>query len=326
MNGYDSFTSSPNDLRCLVEGEGRRLEGVEVVIGGSAFAVITYLVDYRERPSFKTPPDVVKFSKKEHAITTATHIRLGSSRYYREYEGDIAGIADPEEARLVQRGWLHDFCVKNGVSPQPWFDQVSSTVTWARADFLMFCTSASKEGRDLGGLRGRFPDYDCATVIPDPSAFAMQLGKDVANQFNLEEVRLSVFDKIKRMKLSEAEITMEGHVLRKGLDAVVSVSHGPVMYCDPPEKFVNRFPIETRGEVVPFVKRGDFSGDGEYRFVVDVIGEPQETEFLMEITDELRSLTHAFPEFEQRKPESTEGMRRCRSDEGPGPVNGFARP
>ena len=301
MDRYDSFSNLPCDLRRLMEGEARRLESAEVVIGASAFAVITYRVDYRERPSFRTPPGVVKFSKKEHAITKGTHIKLGTSRYYREYEGDTAGIADPEEGRLVQRGWLLDFCVKNGVSPQPWFEQVSSTVTWARADFLMFCTSALKEGRALAGLRDRFPDYDCATVIPDPSAFAMQLGKGVATQFNMEQVQLSVFDKIRRMKLSEAEITREGSLLRKGLDALVSVYHGPVMYCDPPEKIVNCYPVERRGEVVPFVKRGDFAGDWEYRFVVDVMGEPEESEFLMEITDELRSLTHASPEFVQGK-------------------------
>ena len=302
MNGYDSFPNLPNDLRRLLEGEGRRLESIEGVIGASAFAVITYRVDYGERPSFKTPPGVVKLSRKEHSITEGTHIKLGSSRYYREYEGNTAGVTNPEEARLVQRGWLDEFCVKNGVSLQPWFDQVSSTVTWARADFLMFCTSALTERRGLRSLRGRFPDYDCATVISDPSAFAMQLGKDLAHQFDMEQVQLSIWDRIRRMKLSEAEITREGRLLRKGLDALVSVSHGPVVYCDPPEKVVNCYPIERRGEVVPFVKRGGFAGDREYRFVVDVMGEPEETEFLMEITDELRSLTHACPEFEQSSP------------------------
>ena len=147
----------PNDLRRLVEGEGRRLEAVEGVIGASAFAVITYLVDYRERLPSRRHRMWSSFPRKSTPSLQRRTSNWGPPVYYREYEGDTAGIADPEEARLVQRGWLHDFCVKYGVSPQPWFDQVSSTVTWARADFLMFCTSASKEGRDLGGLRGRFP-------------------------------------------------------------------------------------------------------------------------------------------------------------------------
>ncbi len=42
--------------------------------------------------------------------------------------------------------------------------------------------------------------------------------------------------------------------------------------------------------MIPFVKRRTYAGQQEYRFVVEVIGEPKEMEFLMEITDELRSL------------------------------------
>lgn len=73
------------------------------------------------------------------------------------------------------------------------------------------------------------------------------------------------------------------------------VSHGPISYCDPPESVINRFPIERRGEVLPFVKRRKYVGQREYRFVVEVIGEPKEPNFLMEITDELRGLAHTYP-------------------------------
>ena len=48
--------------------------------------------------------------------------------------------------------------------------------------------------------------------------------------------------------------------------------------------------------MVPFVKRRKFAGQREYRFVVEVIDEPKEKEFVMEITDELRSLAHTYPE------------------------------
>ncbi len=291
MNESDPFSNITEDVRNLIEGEGRSLESVEGVIDKRSFLVITYRVDYGSLPSFKTPPSVIKFSRKEHAIPSSRHIKLGSSRYYREYVGDTDGIADPEEGRLVQRGHLSEFCAKNGVPLQPWFEKVSSTATWARPDFLMFCTSAMQEGRGLRNLQRHFLDYDCATLIPDPSAFAMQLGKDIGKQFDMENVRLSSFDMVKRMKLSEAEITSEGRLLQQGLNTVVSVSHGPVTYCDPPEKIVNRFPLERHGGVVPFVKRGEFASQREYRFVLEVIGEPKSMEFLMEITDELRSLT-----------------------------------
>ena len=297
MNRNDPFSSVPQDVRNFIEGEGRRLEACEVVIDTLALAVITYRVDYGDWPSFKVPPGVIKFSKKEHAITDSAHIILGSSRYYREYEVGTAGVADPEEGRLVQRGSFSEFCKKNGVPSQPWFENVSSTVTWARDDFLMLCASVTPEVGSFGELRRQFPDYDCATLIPDASAFAMQLGKDIGKNFDMNNVRLNVFDMIRRMKLSEVEITAQGRLLQEGLDTVILVLHGPVTYCDPPEKLINRLPIERRAEAVPFVKRGEFAGQREYRFVVEVIGEPEETEFLMEVTDELRSFTCPYPEL-----------------------------
>ncbi len=299
MSKDDPFSSIPEDVRDLLEGDGCRLEAIEGAIGTSAFAVVTYRVDYGDRPSFKTPPGAIKFSRKEHAITDSTHIKLGASRYYREYEDDTAGIADPEEGRLVQRGSLIEFRKKNGLQSQTGVENVSSTVTWARTDFLMFCTSIMLEGRGFGDLRSQFPDYDCVTFIPDPSAFAMQLGKGIEKQFDMENVRLNGFDMIRRVMLTQAEITTQGRLLQKGLDTIVLVPHGPVTYSDPPERIINRFPIERRGEVVPFVKRCKFAGQREYRFVVEVIGEPKETEFLMEITDELRSLAHTYPERQQ---------------------------
>ncbi len=297
MNGNDSFSSIPKDVRDLLEEEGRRLEAIEGVIGASAFAVITYRVDYGNQPSFKTPPGVVKFSRKDHAIPDSAYIKLGSSRYYREYKADTAGVADSEEGRLVQMGTLSEFCKKNSIEPLLGSEHVSAEITWARNDFLMFCTSVMLEDRSFGELRSQFPDYDCATFIPDPSAFAMQLGKDIGKQFDMENVRLNGFDMIRQTKLSEAEITTQGRLLQKGLDTVVLVSHGPVTYCDPPERIINRFPIGRRAQAVPFVKRGEFAGQREYRFVFSIIGEPKETEFLMEVTDELRNLIHPFPKL-----------------------------
>ena len=288
------FSNIREDVRELLEGEGRRLEAVEYVAGRQAFTVITYRLDYRDWPSFESPPGVIKLSVKEHAIADSTHIQIGSSRYYREYEGDTQGVADPEEARLAQRSSLSEFLQTNGLSPRPGYEHVSSAATWARPDFLMFCTSLAAEGRDFRALRSQLPDYDCATLIPDPSAFAMQLGIDIGRQFDLENVRLSGFDKLKRIMLSQAQVTVDGRFLKRGLDTTVLVSHGPVTYCDPPERVVNRFPIERRGIAVPFVKRSKFAGQREYRFVVEVIGEPEEKVFLMEISDELRSLVHTL--------------------------------
>ena len=85
MNGNDPFSRVPKDTRYLLEGKRTRLEACETAIGERTVIVITYQVDYGDRSSFKAPPGLVKFSKKEHAIPSAEHTRLGSSRYYREH-------------------------------------------------------------------------------------------------------------------------------------------------------------------------------------------------------------------------------------------------
>ncbi|MCE2465993.1 MAG: hypothetical protein J4G01_07980 [Dehalococcoidia bacterium] len=227
MDKVDPFSDIPEDLRKLLEGDGRRLEAFAVVEGRPAFIVITYRVDYGDGPSFEVPPGVIKFSKREHAIVDSTRIQLGSSRYYREYEGDTEGVADPEEARLVQRGSLSEFLQKSGLPSQVGSENVSSTVTWARPDFLMFCTSIMAEGRDLRELRSQFHDYGCVTLIPDPSAFAMQLGKDIGRQFDLESVQLSGFDKLKRLVLTQAQITAEGRLLHGCLTVLSATATRP---------------------------------------------------------------------------------------------------
>ena len=143
-----------------------------------------------------------------------------------------------------------------------------------------------------------FPNYDCATFIPDPSAFAMQLGKDVAMQIGKNagmELKLNAVDLIIQSAVRNQTTVTTPDGLRIQLDTRVLVTHGPIAYCDPPERIINRFPVESRQEVIPFVKRGKYAGQREYRFVVNVIGEPQNSEFLMEITDELRSLVSVCP-------------------------------
>jgi len=145
----------------------------------------------------------------------------------------------------------------------------------------MLCASTLQENQSLSRLQGQFPDYDRATFIPDPSAFAMQLGKDIGKQFNMDTLRLNDFERIRKI------VTQE-----HGIDAAVVVSHGPVVYSDSREKIINRFPLGDRGSVMQFVKHSRFADQREYRFVINLNGEPTETEFLMKITDDLRGLTY----------------------------------
>lgn len=97
-------------------------------------------------------------------------------------------MGDPEETRLVQRGSPGEFCTEIGLPIRVGNDSVTAMVTWARSDFLMLYTPGAPEGPGLGGLRKQFPAYDCATLIPDPSAFALQLDKDIGKQFEMNNV------------------------------------------------------------------------------------------------------------------------------------------
>lgn len=121
----------------------RRLEAFECVLGTPTFLVDTYRVDVGERPSFKNPQSVIKFSKRARAIHNSEHIKLRSSRYYWKCRADTAGVADAEEGRLAQEGSLSDFRKKNGLASQTKFEHVPAEVTWARSDFLIIWTSTT---------------------------------------------------------------------------------------------------------------------------------------------------------------------------------------
>ena len=146
-------------LEYLERKSGIRKEDIGLAVGPPAALVFTRRADYRTYPpTFNIPPRVVKLSSKEHAIAVATHIKLGSSRYYREYEDDDTGIADPEEGQLIQRGSLREFYQKNNLSsPAPaGSDMASTSVTWSGPNFLMFCASVAPDGLGLGDLWNRF--------------------------------------------------------------------------------------------------------------------------------------------------------------------------
>jgi len=146
----------------------------------------------------------------------------------------------------------------------------------------MFCASVMPVIGSIREIQHQFPDYNCATFISDPSTFAMQLGKDFGKQCDMQQVRLSSVDRM---------VNLLG---LQGIDTVVKVTHGPVIYCASAEEreIVNRVPVERQTMVISFAKRREYAGQRECRFVVEVIGEPIETKFVLEITNELRRMTY----------------------------------
>ena len=187
------------------------------------------------------------------------------------------------EASFKEELPLDHFCRSYNVRPSTGFENASASVTWATTGFWMFCTSRKPRTTwDFEKLRSEF-DYRYATVIPNPSAFAMQLGKDFGRQLNVHDVRYSGIQVLQNTLLSLQD-----------LDSVVHVSHGQVTYTDRADRFVRQFGKTEKGNVLPFVKRKCFEGQQEYRFVVQVGGEPKREEFFMGISDELRGLTRPY--------------------------------
>ncbi len=230
--------------------------------------------------SFMSSPALVKFSKSEHAIVRAKKLKLATANYYRNYEGSESGIRDEMEARQVvdihtvlgngRRGALSSS-----------HRSLSGQATYASDGTWLFCTAVKPAwDGDMRRLRQRF-SAESATVISDPSSFAMELGKLFAG--NLPRTRLGSMDEVKRSYYRQHRI-----------DNVVQVFHGPVRYTDNRELAFSQ-PPHLRGIASCFFKGNRFGWQQEYRFAVSTVGEPAADQLLLPIPDDIRNLAEAAP-------------------------------
>ena len=306
MNQTETLLGIPDETSRALEGPGRKLETAVIVNKCSTFMVLSYRVDYSNRQPFRNQPTLVKFSQREHAIPVASQIWLRTSMYYRELEDNGLGIADVEEARFVEIGTMDDFCKRHGVPNFQGSEAVSSEVTWQISDFWMFCTSLMPgTSRDFKNLQKQFPDKEYPTVIPNPSAFALQIGKDFGSQTSVDDVQFSGLDalrlrafpckldgKVTSPGTSNRQEAIELSELPQKIDMVVFVHHGPVVYTDQPVHLLECFPESQHSTVVPFIKRKKYENQREYRFTMGIGGNPKSKTFKLDISNELRCLTH----------------------------------
>ena len=61
-------------------------------------------------------------------------------------------------------------------------------------------------------------------------------------------------------------------------------------YPSDPAAFLDQYPDELRGQVLPFVKNQEFEGDQEYRFAVSVFGIPSSQIVSFPTSNEIRAL------------------------------------
>ena len=82
-NEMSTFAGQAKPELTMVEQEGR-----------PPFLLFVRKFDFRGQTPPKPNPRIVKLSESRHRLTESRHIRLGSSRHYREYEGDQDGVKD----------------------------------------------------------------------------------------------------------------------------------------------------------------------------------------------------------------------------------------
>ena len=154
---------------------------------------------------------------------------------------------------------------------------VTARVTYATEDSsLIYCTSMAR-------LRvSRREQWKVASGIRDVSKFALLLGAEFTRQC----------DEGRHAAVTGLDLLADAACHSSGLDSVVNVHHGPVVYDDNAgEVLFTKIPEHARAVAAHFFKRTEFEDQQEYRFVVSAPGgRPIEDEFYLMITPELRSV------------------------------------
>ena len=141
---------------------------------------------------------------------------------------------------------------------------------------LIYCTSMTR-------LRvSRREQWKVASRIRDVPKIALLLGAEFSRQC----------DDGRHAAVTGLDLFAAAVCKSSGLDSVVHVHHGPVVYDDNPgEVLFERIPEHARGVAAHFFKRTEFEDQQEYRLVVSAPGgRPIEDEFYLMITPELRSV------------------------------------
>ena len=262
------FIETNDTLHCTTE-QAVRVESP------SAFSVVVRRVNVSYGTHFASTPLVVKFSESQYAIPNATHLKLRTAAYYRDWEeSDGSGIGDSEEATLRRDTDFATFQREAGQTPLTGAHHVQVSTIYTSECWVLCTSIAPTSQMGMNCLNESvWRGYDAATLIADPTQFAKQLGIDFGNTLSL------------------SDLEGPGKVLWMSRP-VVLVGHGPVVYAESPSDLIESFPKESWGLIALFVKRIRFSNQKEYRFAISIGGlrEPKERTFDILVTRELRDL------------------------------------
>lgn len=281
---------SPPEATAVLEMPGVTVESTFINDDLRRSVVEVLRVDLSRRSPTETPSAVVKFSERQHALPVAANIQLAVSGFFRQYPGENNGIRDEREATYTKKMDYRDF--HNTYSPQGpdlsiprGAGSVTLTYTGERGSCWMFCTSvkATTQGKAKQLAHQISKDYDSATIINDPSAFAAELGAIVGTHLEDADMRLNALDNIRK------------HGLPRELgERKVWVYHGRVHYPDDQAAIVESYPEARRAQIFPFCKGSQYAYQQEYRFVVSTYGHAKAPLLRLPVSDELRALTEPW--------------------------------
>lgn len=271
-----SIESLPGEVSALWQAAGWTLQRTAVV--DARHRIHVFQVDHSSLiVGGGVPAQLTKYSDKEdHAPYRAECLKLATLRHYRESHRDLEGTWDPMEGKSRIESTLEEMLKMHGVHTAPHGAHLVSTeVTYAVEDTnLVFCTTR-------GSLSGSRPaQWKFASRIRDVPTLALLLGAEYAKQCNDG----------RHAPVTGLDYLFDAAVRGSGLDSVVRVHHGPVVYDDRAgETLFKRIPGHARGLAAHFFKRTIYQDQQEYRFVLSSPGgRPVEDEYYLEITPDLR--------------------------------------
>ena len=223
------------------------------------------------------PAKLLKYSDNEaHAPYRADCLKLATLGHYRDLHRDLEGTRDRMEGKSRIASTMEEFCRRHGVSSVPaGAHHVKTKTTYGAEDTsLIYCTTKT----NLGASRPA--QWMFASYIRDVPKFALLLGTEFARQ--CDDGRLAA--------VTGLDCLVSYAVQASGLDSIVHVHHGPVVYDDQAgEILFTRYPGHARGLAAHFFKRTTFENQREYRFVVTAQGRrPVADEFYLKIAPDLR--------------------------------------
>ena len=272
-----SGASIPKELSDLWRAAGWVLEDMATV--DSHHLVLVFSVEYGSPIARRgVPKRLMKHSDvEEHAPYKAECLKLATLRHYRECHRDLEGTWDPMEGRNRLESTLEEMCRRHGVRAMPRGANLVATTTTYQTDDTSLIYCASRTEADVS----RYAHWKVTSRIRDVPRFALVLGAEFARQCDAGRHAA-----VTGLDLFAAAVGISG------LDFVVHVHHGPVVYDDKAgEVLFARIPEHARGLAAHFFKRKEFEDQKEYRFVVSAPGgRPIKDEVYLRVSPELRSV------------------------------------